>query len=151
MTVPITPQEPGAGSASAASSVPRPLLILIAAVGLEILALVIAGGFALFEMTRPGATIGADLFLAAFGWGMALLLFFAVRGLVDGKRWGRSPVMTWQLFQIVIAVTWLTAVVHVGGVVLLLLAVVVIGTLMSRTVVEATTRDSRVESGDSED
>ena len=149
--MPITPQEPGAGSASAASSVPRPLLILIATVGLEILALVIAGGFALFEMTRPGATIGADLFLAAFGWGMALLLFFAVRGLLDGKRWGRSPVMTWQLFQIVIAVTWLTAVVHVGGVVLLLLAVVVIGTLMSRTVVEATTRDSRVESGDSED
>lgn len=141
MGVSHTPAEPDEGSSSAGRRVPQALLVLVAAVGVEILALVVAGGLALFEMTRPGATLGADLFLAAFGWGMALLLFFAARGLLSGQRWGRSPVMTWQLFQIVIAATWLSAQVHVGAVVLLVLAVVVIVGLMRRSVVEVTTQE----------
>lgn len=137
-----TSPESDPDSNSAAGAVPRALLILAIAVWIEALALVVAGGFALFEMARPDATIAADLFLAAFAWGMALLLFFAVRGLHAGRRWARSPVMTWQLFQIVIAVTWLTTAVHVGAVALLVLAVVIIWALMSRPVVAMTVEES---------
>lgn len=120
------------------AGLPRPLNILTIAVWVEAGALAVAGGFAAFEMTRPGATIAADLFLAAFAWGMALLLFFSVRGLRAGQRWARSPVMTWQLFQVVIGMTWVTAQFHVGAILLLVLAVVVIWALMTRAVVAVT-------------
>lgn len=143
-----TSPEPDPDSTSATGSAPRALLILAIAVWVEVLALVIVGGFALFEMTRPDATIAADLFLAAFAWGMALLLFYAVRGLYAERRWARSPVMTWQLFQIVIAASWLTMAVHVGAFVLLALAVVIIWTLMSRAVVAVTAGESATPESD---
>lgn len=137
-----TSPEPAPDTGPAVAGAPRALTILAIAVWLEVGALAVAGGFALLEITRPNATIGADLFLAAFAWGMALLLFYAVRGLYAGQRWARSPVMTWQLFQIVIGVTWVTTSVHVGAFALLALAVVVIWTLMSRAVVALTAEES---------
>lgn len=143
-----TSPEPDPDPNSVIGSAPRALLILTIAVWIETLALVAAGGFALFEMARPDATIAADLFLAVFAWGVALLLFFAVRGLHAGRRWARSPVMTWQLFQIVIAVTWLTTAVHVGAIALLALAVVIIWALMSRSVVAGTAGESATPESD---
>ncbi len=123
---------------SATPGLPRPLHVLSIAGVIEAGALAVAGGFALWEMTRPQATIAADLFLAALAWGMALLLVLSVRGLRSGQRWARSPMMTWQLFQIVIAVTWLTSAPHVGAFVLLALALLVMWALMTRAVVTVT-------------
>ncbi len=130
--------DPDRHSNGEAAGLPRPLNILSIIGWVEAGALAVAGGFALWEMTRPQATIAADLFLAAFAWGLALLLFFSVRGLRKGQRWARSPMMTWQLFQIVVAVTWLTMAVQVGAFVLLALAVVAIWALMTRGVVALT-------------
>lgn len=125
------------------ASRPTALRVLIAVLACEILVLIVAGGFAGFEMTRPNATISADLFLLALAWGLALILFYAGRGLLRGQRWARSPVMTWQLFQIVIAVSWLTTSVHIGALLLLASGLTIAFCLMTKGVVAATTRDAR--------
>ena len=37
------------------------------------------------------------------------VLVLAVRGLWAGRRWARSPVMTWQVLLVVMAVGWLSS------------------------------------------
>ena len=132
------PAQPARGSASR----PLPLTILVGVLAIEIVALAIVGAVAGAEIFRPNATVGADIFFLVLAWGIAALLAKCARGLQRGERWSRSPVMTWQLFQIVIAVTWLTTAVHMGGIVLLGAAVTVIVTLMAPSVVAHTTRDA---------
>ncbi len=81
----------------------RALAVIAAVVGLEVLAL--AGVVVLYavEVVRGGAadTVGAvatAVVAAAVGTGLAL----AVRALISGSRWARAPLLTWQLFQIVL-------------------------------------------------
>jgi len=114
------------------------LLVVVACLGVEALALVVAGACALVDLVRGGRA-GADLFLAAFAWGLAALLLAAGRGLLDGRRWARSPAVTWQLFQGVVAVTWLRSAAHPAPVALLVLAVVVVAGLVTPAVVARTT------------
>ena len=52
---------------------------------------------------------GAAVFLVLFAVGIAAVLVAGVRGLWRGRRWARSPVITWQLLLVVMAIGWLTA------------------------------------------
>ena len=53
----------------------------------------------------PGATV----FLAVFALGVAAVLVLAARGLWAGRRWARSPIMTWQVLLVVMSVGWFSA------------------------------------------
>jgi hypothetical protein len=128
---------------TAGPAAPTALRVVLAAVLVEVVALVAAGGFAIVELARGIGAVGVNLFLAAFAWGIAAVLFAATRGLRAGRRWGRSPVITWQLFQVVIAITWLQAAVNPFAIVLLVLALGIVVGLLLPSVVEATTRDAR--------
>ncbi len=43
--------------------------------------------------------VGSTVAMAVFFAGVALLLGGAARALWRGRRWGRGPVLTWQLLQ----------------------------------------------------
>ncbi|MBD5786420.1 hypothetical protein IF650_09525 [Cellulosimicrobium terreum] len=126
---------------------PPAVVALVAGVGLEIIALTVAGVVVLVELVAGGSSsLGVSLFLVVFSLGVALVLAASLRALLRGQRWGRSPVATWQILQIVVAVSSLQA--DGGRVALPLgvaiaLAVVVLVLMVLKPVVEATTRDSR--------
>ena len=50
---------------------------------------------------------GATLFLIAFALGIAALLIASARALWRGRRWARSPVVTWQILLIAMSIGWL--------------------------------------------
>ncbi|WP_232514716.1 hypothetical protein [Cellulomonas sp. PSBB021] len=54
---------------------------------------------------RPAATV----FLVVFGLAVALVLAASARGLWRGRRWARSPVMTWQIMLVVLSLGWVGA------------------------------------------
>lgn len=101
------------------------LLAVAGLLAVEAAVLVVGGGAAIVDLVR-GGRVGVDLFLAAFAWGLAAFLVSAARGLLDGRRWARSPAITWQLFQIVIAVTWLQGEVVLQPLILLAASVAVL-------------------------
>lgn len=89
-------------------STPRPPLLWMAFVllGVEILGLLVAAVWMVVD--RPDGEMGAwgyALTMAAVILMFAALLFFGGRGLWRGMRWGRGPVISWQLLQFVTAVT----------------------------------------------
>ena len=141
---PDGPSTPSSGPLpDKAGSRPPALLIVIIGVALEILALVVGAVLVLIEMVTGGSrSLGVSLFLVIFGLGLAALLAASCRALLRGRRWARSPVATWQLLQIVVAVSWLQFTVTFWGFVVLALAVVVLVALMLPPVVAATTRDA---------
>ncbi len=110
-------------------------------------ALVVAGLGAVYLVDAVGAllrgdgarTAGMALFLAVFGLGVGLLLAAAARGLWRGLRWGRAPVMTFQVLLVVVGLGWVTSRAAPGWVVALpVLAVLVAAALVSRPVTAAT-------------
>ena len=122
-------------------------LVLLQCLGLAVLA--IGGLGALFggglqEGSAPG--VGQDgaaiemvtiVTLAVVLLGLAVLLVAAARGLWQGKRWGRAPIITWQILLILVAANgwagwwWATAA-------LVVLAVAVIVAVLSPSVRNAT-------------
>ena len=94
-------------------------------------------------VTGRAQSVGVSLFLVAFALGVATLLVASARGLLQGRRWARSPVATWQILQVVVTVSSLQVGVTPWVVVALVLALAVLVLLMLRPVVEATTRDAR--------
>jgi len=62
------------------------------------------------DLVRGAAqSVGATTFLVVFALGIAVLLAASARGLWRGRRWARSPVMTWQVLLIVLGVGWVGA------------------------------------------
>ncbi|OLT55344.1 hypothetical protein BJF88_06460 [Cellulosimicrobium sp. CUA-896] len=117
---------------------------VVAGVAIEVVALVVGAVVLLVELFSGGSgSVGVSLFIVVFALGVAALLAAAVRGLLQGRRWARSPVATWQILQGVVAVSSLQVGATPWVVVALVLAVVVLVLLMLRPVVEATTRDAR--------
>ncbi len=151
MTVPsrsasVPPSEPAPDGREPAPGArpPAALTAVVAGVGIEVLALVVGAVVLLVELFSGGSqSVGVSLFIVVFALGVAALLVAAVRGLLQGRRWARSPVATWQILQGVVAVSSLQVGVTPWVVVALGLAVVVLVLLMLRPVVEATTRDAR--------
>ncbi len=93
------------------------VLVLLEAATLVGLAAAFVADLVRGNTQAPGATI----FMAAFALGIAALLVAAARALWAGRRWGRSPVMTWQVLLVVMSIGWLTS-----GASLALLAVLVV-------------------------
>ncbi|MEE6273624.1 hypothetical protein V2J56_09730 [Georgenia sp. MJ206] len=49
--------------------------------------------------------MGTTVAMAVFFLGLAVLLVGAIRALHAGRRWGRGPVLTWQLLLLAIGVS----------------------------------------------
>ncbi|MDC7122912.1 hypothetical protein OMK64_15370 [Cellulomonas fimi] len=93
------------------------------------------------SLVRGTAELAAPTaFLVAFCAGVAALLVLAARGLWAGRRWARSPVMTWQVLLVVLALGWLGQEVAVWAVAVLVVAVAVGVLLLLPPVVAATTQ-----------
>ncbi|MBT0994571.1 hypothetical protein KIN34_09760 [Cellulomonas sp. DKR-3] len=91
-------------------------------------------------VTGRADAAAATAFLAVFALGIALLLGACARGLWRGRRWARSPVMTWQILLVVLAVGWLGAEVTPWAVAVLVVALAVGIGLLLPPVVAATTQ-----------
>ena len=125
-----------------ASRVPAFLRALVIGVLIEVTGLVAFAVVLLGELLTGGSSsLGVSLFLVFFLLGVAWVLVVSCRALLAGRRSGRGPVVTWQLFQIVGSVAAIgsgTGVSVPGGWVALTIAVVVGGLLMTPSVVAAT-------------
>ncbi|WP_402466858.1 hypothetical protein [Isoptericola aurantiacus] len=121
---------------------PAVLVAVLAAVGLEGVALTAFAGAVVVGLLRGQAqSLGLSLFVVFFFVGLAVLLVLCGRALWRGRRGGRAPVAGWQLFQALVGIALLTAgtpVAVLGGLALLLLAASVLVGLMTRRVVEHT-------------
>jgi len=125
-----------------ARSVPVFLRALVIGVLIEVIGLVAFAVVLLGELLTGGSSsLGVSLFLIFFLLGVAWVLVVSCRALLAGRRSGRGPVVTWQLFQIVgsVAATGSGTGASVpGGWAALTIAVVVGGLLMTPSVVAAT-------------
>lgn len=118
---------------------PRPPAALLGALLLVIVELgvlgALAGGMVLEVL--GGRTID-PLFTsitAAIFIGLIVLLILAVRALHQGRRWGRGPVVTWQLLVLAIGISQAGALVWWLVVLLIVMPVaVVVGTLLPASV-----------------
>lgn len=111
--------------------------VLVEVMGLVAFAVVLLGEL----LTGGSSSLGVSLFLVFFLLGVAWVLVVSCRALLAGRRSGRGPVVTWQLFQIVGSVAAIgsgTGVSVPGGWATLTIAVVVGGLLMTPSVVAAT-------------
>nr|BFF20528.1 hypothetical protein GCM10025730_40490 [Promicromonospora thailandica] len=125
-----------------AHRVPAFLRALVIGVVVEVLGLVAFAVVLLGELLTGGSTsLGVSLFLVVFLLGVSWVLVASSRALLAGRRWGRGPVMTWQLFQVIGAVAAVgsgTGLALAGGWLALVVAIAVVVLLMTPSVVAAT-------------
>lgn len=139
-SMPQTPPVPPAAAARTVAAVRTAVLLVLA----EAAALTFAtlGWLAQVVAGATSATPVAG-FLAAFALGIAAVLVLSARALRRGARGGRSPVVTWQLLQGATAVAVLRSgpalPVAVVAVLALGVGAVVVGLLLTRSAVAATT------------
>ena len=87
---------------------PAVLVALCALVLLQAGLLVGLAGAWVADLVRGTVQLpAATVFLVLFALGVGTVLALAARGLWAGRRWARSPVMTWQVLLVVMAVGWL--------------------------------------------
>lgn len=85
---------------------PLPLRVGLALVLLEAVALVLLGiGVVVASLLDQGDMLGANAGVLVVLILIGGFLFLGARGLWQGKRWGRGPVITWQLLQFAVAIT----------------------------------------------
>ena len=83
-----------------APRVPAFLRALVIGVMAEVIGLVAFAVVLLGELLTGGSSsLGVSLFLVLFLLGVAWVLVVSCRALLAGRRSGRGPVVTWQLFQ----------------------------------------------------
>ncbi|MCA5892793.1 hypothetical protein LEP48_05420 [Isoptericola sp. NEAU-Y5] len=135
----------GTGPGDSPDGAGRPLGLRLVAVGVGIEAVVLCAIALLvtIELVRGGSnSTGVSIFLVAFFVGVAWVLVTATRSLWSGRRGGRAPLVVWQIMQGLVSVSLLTqgatpwVLAAAAG--LLLVALVVLVSLVSRRVVEAT-------------
>jgi hypothetical protein len=129
-----TPSEPAA---------PRPPRAVSAVVVLVLLEALLLAGLAvgmLVALVRGSELVGPVVFLVVLAAGMSALLVAAARGLRRGRRWARSPVMTWQVLLVVLSVGWIGVETAWWSVAVLVVAVLVgVGLLLPPVVAWTTT------------
>jgi hypothetical protein len=121
---------------------PRPasLAVVCALVAVEAVGFLLLGAAFVVDLTRGKAQLpAATVFLAVFAAGVAALLAGAARGLWRGRRWARSPVMTWQVLLVVLSLGWLGVEASAWAAAVTLVAVAVAVGLLLPPVVAATT------------
>ncbi|WP_066582689.1 hypothetical protein [Cellulomonas timonensis] len=91
------------------------------------------------EIAGGSLVAGAMIFLIVFALGVAAVLVASARGLWRGRRWARSPVLTWQLFLIVLAAGWFNVEPTAWAAAILVIALAIGVGLMLPSVVAATT------------
>lgn len=130
-----------------APRVPAFLRALVIGVLVEVIGLVAFAVVLLGELLTGGSmSVGVSLFLVLFLLGVAWVLVVCCRTLLAGRRSGRGPVVTWQLFQIIgsiaaigsgggpaVAGGWVALVIAVGVGVLLMTPSVVAATSGTRS------------------
>ena len=125
-----------------APRVPVFLRALVIGVLIEVIGLVAFAVVLLGELLTGGSTsVGVSLFLVLFLLGVAWVLVVSCRALLAGRRSGRGPVVTWQLFQVIGSVAAIgsgTGASVAGGWVALVIAIAVTALLMTPSVVAAT-------------
>ena len=85
-----------------APRVPAFLRALVIGVLVEVIGLVAFAVVLLGELLTGGSmSVGVSLFLVIFLLGVAWVLVVCCRALLAGRRSGRGPIVTWQLFQII--------------------------------------------------
>ncbi|AEE46658.1 hypothetical protein [Cellulomonas fimi] len=122
---------------------PRPAPLVVACV-LTLLESVVVGAMGvafLVDLVRGRTVIpAATVFLVVFCAGVATLLVLAARALWNGRRWARSPVMTWQVLLVVLSVGWLQVEMTPWALAVLAVAVVLGVLLLLPQVVAATSQ-----------
>lgn len=118
---------------------PRALLVVCLLVLLEAAALGGLAGAFVVDLVRGAELPGPTAFLAVFLLAVAAVLVLAARALGRGRRWARSPVLTWQLLLLVMAVGWFSAEPSPWAAAVVLVAVLVGAGLLLPSVVAATT------------
>jgi hypothetical protein len=125
-----------------ARGVPAFLRALVIGVVVEVTGLVAFAVVLLGELLAGGSSsVGVSLFLVLFLLGVAWVLVVSCRALLAGRRSGRGPVVTWQLFQLIGSIAAVgsgTGIAVTGGWVALAVAVAVGVLLMTPSVVAAT-------------
>lgn len=125
-----------------APRVPAFLRALVIGVLVEVIGLVAFAVVLLGELLTGGSmSVGVSLFLVVFLLGVAWVLVVCCRALLAGRRSGRGPIVTWQLFQIIGSVAAIGSgggPAVVGGWAALVIAVAVGVLLMTPSVVAAT-------------
>jgi hypothetical protein len=121
------------------SADPRLRLLVAGLVAVEAV-LIVAGTVALVVDTAISDTgrIGPALFLAAVLVIMGVALGVCARAILQGLRWTRGPVLTWQLLQAGVSMPLSTTRLWWAGVPLLAMAVVVGVLMVGRHVITAT-------------
>jgi hypothetical protein len=125
---------------------PRTLAVAVTAVGLEVLALVTVGVAHVVDAVA-GRAGDAGQFAATgtFALLVAGLLGLAARALWQLRRWGRGPIVTWQLLQGLVGVSLLDSVWAPAAVLLIVLAVVTVFATLAPPSVRALSPGSRVD------
>ncbi|GAB2977950.1 hypothetical protein [Actinotalea caeni] len=104
----LPPEEPVRAPAPAPVEDPwrnLPLLAALVVAGLEAVALVVVAVGSVVSAAREGWSGAAvAIALAVVLLLFVLLLVAGINALWHGRRWGRGPVLTWQLIQAAIAV-----------------------------------------------
>lgn len=116
----------------------RVLCLLVLAEAVVVLCFV--GALAVEVASGASPSPGASLFLIIFGLLIVSVLVGGSRGLWNGRRWARSPVMTWQIFQGACGVLLAQSGSPAGGVAILAAAMLGGVLLVLPPVVAATTR-----------
>jgi hypothetical protein len=107
------------------TSRPAPLHLTVCVLVLLEAALFVGLGVALVADLVGGNTdtVGVTVFLALFALAIGALLGWCARGLWRGRRWSRSPVITWQIILLILGVSSAA-----GGVTLVSLGLVALAT-----------------------
>lgn len=80
-----------------------PLLGALVLAGFEVLLLVGAAIWSLVSIASDTSGVAVSVALSVVLLMFAFLLVAGINGLWHGRRWGRGPVLTWQLIQAAIA------------------------------------------------
>jgi len=128
---------------------PAVLAAICLAVLVQAAVLIGLGGAWVRDLVSGASEIpGATLFLLAFAWGIAALLIASARALWRGRRWARSPVITWQILLVAMSIGWL-GVERTGWAVAVLVSglLVTVGLLLPSVVAATAGRDSVPDGG----
>lgn len=127
---------------------PPVLLAVCCLIVLEAAALAGLGLAVGAELVRGRATMpGVATFLAVCALGVAALLGLCARGLWHGRRWARSPVITWQILLVVLALGWFGSEPSLWAPVVIVIAVAIVVGLLLPAVVRATTTPGEAQPG----
>lgn len=117
---------------------PPALVAAVALAAAEALLLVVLAGYVVVSTLSGTGSLVAVVPLFVLPVAVAVGLSFALRGLLRGRRWARAPIITWQLFQVVLLVPALGGALRPWALVALAASAVVVVSLLTPAALRAT-------------